>query len=282
MKFIGAHVSAAGGVENAPQRANDLGAQGFAIFLKNQRQWKSAPLSEKSITLFKENLEKYGYTRDAVLPHDGYLINLGNPDPEKRKQSQEAFLEEAQRVEQLGLKYLNFHPGSHLKKVDPQDCLDLIAEGIRATAEATKSVVFVLETTAGQGTNLGHTFEQVAYLLDKVGAPERTGVCIDTCHIFAAGYDIRTKEAYEKTMSHFDETVGLSKLCAMHLNDAKNPLGSRVDRHETIGEGMIGLEAFRLFMEDPRIDNIPTTLETPNSEKWATSIKTLREYADQL
>ncbi len=275
MKFLGAHVSAAGGVENAPLRAAEIGARAFALFTRNQKRWVSPPLKEDSISAFKSNLAASGIKPEHVLPHDSYLINLGNPDPEKRKKSLDAFIDESRRVEQLGLSLLNFHPGSHLKQISENDCIKLIAESIDTAAEETKGVVFILETTAGQGTNIGYTFEHLKAIISASRYPERLGVCIDTCHIFAAGYDIRTQETFEETLHAFDKTIGLSCLKGMHLNDAKSSYQSRVDRHASIGEGNIGLDTFKLIMADPRLDNIPLILETPDPVLWPEEIRML-------
>jgi len=278
LKYIGAHVSAAGGVENAVKNAVEIGADGFALFTKNQRQWFAKPLSEESVKKFKEYMKMHGFTPDAVLPHDSYLINLGHPEEEKREKSLNSFIDEARRVETLGLKYLNFHPGSHLKKIDEEECLDLISESINKAIKETDSCIFVIETTAGQGSNLGYKFEQLAHIIDKISDKERIGVCIDTAHIFAAGYDIRTKEAYEQTMKKFDETVGFKYLKGMHINDSKAKFASRVDRHHSLGKGEIGIDAFKFIMQDKRIDNIPLVLETIEPEIWADEIKLLRSF----
>ena len=278
MKYIGAHVSAAGGVENAVKNAVSIGADGFALFTKNQRQWFAKPLSEKNIIKFKEFMKEHNYTADAILPHDSYLINLGHPEDEKREKSIKSFIDEARRVEALGLKYLNFHPGSHLRKISEEECLDLISESLNFAIKETESCIFVLETTAGQGSNLGYKFEHLAYIIDKVTDKERIGVCIDTAHIFAAGYDIRTKEAYEETMKKFDEIIGFKYLKGMHINDSKAKFASRVDRHHSLGKGEIGLDAFKFIMQDSRIDNIPLILETIDPDLWAEEIKLLKSF----
>ena len=275
MKFIGAHVSAAGGVENAPVNAHAIGAKAFALFTKNQRQWQSPPLSDKSIELFKENCEKYGFSPQYILPHDSYLINLGHPQEEGLTKSRAALLDEMRRCEQLGLKLLNFHPGSSLKKVTEEECLTIIAESINITLDKTKSVCAVLENTAGQGSNLGYTFEQLAYIIDKVENKDRIGVCIDTCHAFAAGYDLKSENGFQETFEHFDEVIGLKYLKGMHLNDSKKGQGSHVDRHEVLGKGELGIETFRRIMRDPRFDRMPLILETPDEENWAEEIKML-------
>jgi len=278
LKYVGAHVSAAGGVENAIKNAVEIGADGFALFTKNQRQWFAKPLSEKNIIKFKEYMQEHGFSANAVLPHDSYLINLGHPEKEKREKSLNAFIDEAKRVESLGLKYLNFHPGSHLRKISEEECLNLISESINFAIKETKSCIFVIETTAGQGSNLGYKFEHLAYIIDKVEDKMRIGVCIDTAHIFAAGYDIRTKKAYEETMQKFDEIIGFRYLKGMHINDSKAKFASRVDRHHSLGKGEIGIDAFKFIMQDRRIDNIPLILETIDPSIWAEEIKLLRSF----
>lgn len=275
MKYIGAHVSAAGGVENAPLRADEIGARAFALFTKNQRQWEGPPLSEENIEGFKKNCKELGYSMDQVMPHDSYLINLGHPEKEKLQKSRDAFLDEVQRCEQLGIKLLNFHPGSHLNKHSPDECLKTIAESINWALDETEGVTAVIENTAGQGTNMGFKFEQLAEIIDQVEDKSRVGVCIDTCHVFAAGYDISTGDGFRKTFQEFEQTVGFNFLKGMHLNDSKRELGSRVDRHESIGDGEIGLEGFRQIMQDKRFDNIPMILETPNTERWPEEIRIL-------
>ena len=275
MKFIGAHVSASGGVENAPLNAHAIGAKAFALFTRNQRQWKSAPLSKKSITLFKERCEEFGYKAAHILPHDSYLINLGHPEAEGLQKSREAFLDEMQRCEQLGLNRLNFHPGSHLNKIGVEECLTRIAESINWALDQTSGVCAVLENTAGQGSNLGHTFEQLAYIIDKVEDKSRVGVCIDTAHTLAAGYEIRTVESFTDTFKKFDEIIGFSYLRGMHINDSKKELATRVDRHDSIGKGFMGLTTFELLMKDARFDHIPLILETPDESVWAEEIASL-------
>ncbi len=275
MKRVGAHVSASGGVENAPLQASTIGAKAFALFTKNQRQWRAPKLSTSSIDAFQKNCSDGGFKPQHILPHDSYLINLGSPDPVKLQRAREAFIEEMQRVEELGLVMLNFHPGSHLKEIDEEQCLKLIAESINMALDATKGVTAVIENTAGQGTNLGHRFEQLASLIAQVADKTRVGVCLDTCHLFASGYDLQTTEAAEFTFSEFDRIVGLQYLRGMHLNDAMQPLGSRVDRHASIGKGTIGLEVFRCIMKSPAFEEIPLILETPDSDAWSSEISLL-------
>ena len=275
MKYIGAHVSASGGVENAPLNAHEIGAKAFALFTRNQRQWKSSPLTSRSIDLFKERCAAYGYLPSQILPHDSYLINLGHPEAEGLTKSREAFLDEMQRCEQLGLDRLNFHPGSHLNAFPINDCLDRIAESINEALNQTSGVTAVIENTAGQGTNLGHTFEQIAHIIDRVEDKSRVGVCIDTAHTLAAGYDIKTTEGFIDTFDKFDKIIGFSYLRGMHINDSKKDLASKVDRHDSIGKGLMGLTTFKMLMNDPRFDNIPMILETPDETIWAEEISYL-------
>jgi deoxyribonuclease-4 len=275
MKFVGAHVSAGGGVENAPLNAKKIGAEAFALFTKNQRQWRAKPLSDKSIAAFKTNCEASGYTPDQILPHDSYLINLGHPQEAGLAKSRAAFLEEFQRCERLGLKFLNFHPGSHLGKITEAQCLKRIADSINLTLEQTSGVTAVIENTAGQGNNVGYKFEHLAEIISQVDDLSRIGVCLDTCHAYAAGYDIKTRHGYEQTFAEFDRIIGLDYLVAMHLNDCKKALASRVDRHESIGKGTLGMEPFGFIMSDPRLDGMPLILETPDNDIWAEEIKIL-------
>ena len=290
MKFVGAHVSTSGGVFNAPLNAMKIGAKAFALFTKNQRQWVAKPFSKEIIYKFKKNLEKSEISPKYILPHDSYLINLGSPDIEKLKKSRDAFIDEIRRCEELGLELLNFHPGSHLVKVGKRDpeyhnkimeaelkALDLIALSLNMAIDATKDtrVKLVIENTAGQGTNLGYRFEHIAHIIDKIEDKSRVGVCLDTCHTFSAGYDLRTKEAYEDTMSQFDRVVGFKYLSGIHINDSKAKLGSRVDRHHSLGQGEIGWDTFRFIMNDKRMDNIPLILETIDSSIWDREIREL-------
>jgi len=279
-KFVGAHVSASGGVYNAPKNAKEIGAKAFALFTKNQRQWKAKPLDSETVDNFKKKLDEAEILPKHILPHDSYLINLGHPEEEKRQKSLEAFIDEVQRCEQLGLDRLNFHPGSHLKKINEEVCLDRIAESMNKTLEATERVTLVIENTAGQGSNLGYKFEHLAYLIDRSIDKSRVGVCIDTCHMFTAGYDIRTREAYDKTWKEFDEVIGYEYLKGMHINDSKPDLGSRVDRHHSLGKGKIGLDAFRFIMNDPHMDDIPLVLETIDDTIWDEEIALLYSFVE--
>lgn len=282
MKFIGAHVSAAGGVSNAPRNAGKINANAFALFSRNQRQWTSPPLKDAEIIAFKNELAESGIAPEHVLPHDSYLINLGNADGEKRKKSLTAFLDEARRCETLGLRYLNFHPGSHLREIEEDKCLKLIAGELKTAVGETDNIIFVAENTAGQGSNMGFRFEHLARIGELLGEDNRYGVCLDTCHTFAAGYDLKSEEGYVKTMEEFDRIVGFDFLKGMHLNDSKGDLGSRLDRHQPLGEGTLGLEPFKRIMQDPRLDNIPLILETPDKSKdmsmWKAEIELLRSF----
>ena len=272
MKYIGAHVSTQGGVENAPVNAHAIGAKAFALFTRNQRQWVSKPLTQESIGAFRENCEKYGYQPCQILPHDSYLINLGNPEKAALAKSRAAFLDEMQRCEQLGLDRLNFHPGSHLNQTDEETCLRIIAESVNITLDKTRGVKAVIENTAGQGTNLGHAFEQIRFIIDHIEDKERAGVCLDTAHTYSAGYDIRSAEGFEHTFAEFDRVIGLSYLMGLHLNDSKKAFASRVDRHAPIGDGTLGQEVFVRLVNDPRFDNMPIILETPDETRWAEEI----------
>jgi len=282
MKYVGAHVSAQGGVDNAPVNANAIGAKAFAFFTKNQRQWFSNPLSQKSIEEFKENCEKFGYKPFQILPHDSYLINLGHPEKEGLEKSRKAFLDEMQRCETLGLDRLNFHPGSHLNAISIDECLKRIAESINIALDKTNGVIAVIENTAGQGTNLGHTFEQLAVIIDHVEDKSRVGVCIDTCHAFTSGYNISTAESFKETFRKFDEVIGFKYLKGMHLNDSKKQLGTKVDRHDNLGLGELGEEVFAQIMNDSRFDGIPLILETPDETLWESEIKKLYSFINHL
>lgn len=276
MKYIGAHVSAVGGVENSPAAANEIGANAFALFTKNQKRWVAKPLEAKEIANFKSNLLKYKLDPNYILPHDSYLINLGSPKEEGLQKSRDAFIDEMKRCEQLGLKLLNFHPGSHLKEISEEGCLDLIAESINLALKETNGVTAVIENTAGQGTNMGYRFEQLAYIIERIEDKSRVGICLDTCHTYTAGYDIATEEGYKQTFEDFDRIVGFKYLRGIHLNDSKKECGSRVDRHDSIGKGLLGMDFFVRFMNDPRFDNIPIILETPDDTIWKDEIELLR------
>lgn len=279
MKYIGAHVSTSGGVENAPSNAHTIGATAFALFTKNQRQWFSAPLNDESIDLFKARCREFGYTAKQILPHDSYLINLGSPDAEGLEKSRRSFIEEMKRCALLGLDRLNFHPGSHLNKISENDCLARIAESVNLALQQTQGVTAVLENTAGQGTNVGFRFEQLRTIIDQVDDKSRVGVCIDTAHTFAAGYDIATPAGFTAVFAEFDAVIGFDYLRGMHINDSKKALCSRVDRHESIGLGLIGNRLFEMIMADPRFDDMPLILETPDETRWADEIAWLKSKA---
>ncbi|MBS6009058.1 MAG: deoxyribonuclease IV [Haemophilus parahaemolyticus] len=281
MKYIGAHVSASGGVEQAVLRAVDIGANAFALFTKNQRQWKAPPLKAETIEKFKRFCQVHHFTADQILPHDSYLINLGSPEVEGLEKSRIAFIDEMERANQLGLKLLNFHPGSHLNKISEQDCLARIAESINIAVSKVPNVIAVIENTAGQGSNLGYRFEHLAKIIEQVEDKSRVGVCLDTCHTFSAGYDISSLEQCEKTFAEFEQVVGFKYLRGMHLNGSKTPLGSRKDRHDTLGEGTIGTAFCEFIMKDDRFDGIPMILETINPDIWAEEIKFLRTLANK-
>lgn len=277
MKYIGAHVSSSGGVQNAPINAANIGATAFALFTKNQRQWLSKDLTQQEIADFKANCKKYGFEPSQILPHDSYLINLGSPEPEGLQKSRDSFVHEMKRCEQLGLIMLNFHPGSHLGKISPEECLDRIAESINIALSATNGVCAVIENTAGQGSNMGHSFYHLQRIIEGVNDKSRVGICIDTCHAFAAGYNLADAYEYQQVWDEFEQVVGFKYLKGMHLNDAMKPLASRVDRHASIGKGFMGIETFKRLMTDARLDSIPMILETPDESLWTDEIKMLSQ-----
>lgn len=278
-KFIGAHVSASGGVWNAPKNAHELGATAFALFTKNQRRWEAKPLSKDDIQKFKSNCQKYNFNSAQILPHDSYLINLGHPEPEALAKSRKAFDDEIQRCEQLGLTLLNFHPGSHLKQISELDSLKRVAESINLALDKSTSVKAVIENTAGQGSNLGYRFEHLATIIEQIEDKSRVGVCLDTCHTFVSGYDLRTAQACSDTFKKFSNIVGFEYLAGMHINDSKAELGSRLDRHHSLGQGYIGEDAFKFIMQDPRFDGIPMVLETIDASIWPQEIAWLQALA---
>jgi len=275
MKYVGAHISASGGAENAPLNAHEIGAKAFAFFTKNQKQWVAPPLTTRSIDAFRKRCGEFDFKPYQILPHDSYLINLGSPDPDGLGRSRYSFIDEMKRCEQLGLDRLNFHPGSHLGKITEEQCLDLIAESVNIALEKTNGVIAVIENTAGQGTNLGYRFEHLRHIIDRVDDKSRVGVCIDTCHAYTSGYDLSSAEGFKKVFEEFERVVGFSYLKGMHLNESKKAFGSRVDRHDSLGKGEIGDEVFGLIMNDPRFDDIPLILETPDETLWAEEIKYL-------
>ena len=281
MKFFGAHVSASGGVDNAPHNAAAIGATAFALFTKNQRQWAAPALTTAQIDAFRAACEQYRYTPAQILPHDSYLINLGHPESEGLEKSRASFIHEMQRCQQLGLDRLNFHPGSHLKKISEEESLKLVAESINIALDKSEGVTAVIENTAGQGSNLGYAFWHLAYIIDRVEDKSRVGVCLDTCHSFAAGYDLSTEEGCERVFAEFEREVGFKYLRGMHLNDAMKVLGSRVDRHMPMGEGYLGITPFRYIARDARFDDIPLILETPDESRWAEEIAMLKSFAEE-
>lgn len=278
MKYIGAHVSTSGGIFNAPLNASEIGAKAFALFTKNQRQWYAKPYTEKDIELFKKNMNDNGYLPEYILPHDSYLINLGNPDKDKRQKSINSFIDEMNRCHQLELLYLNTHPGSHLKVITESECLLKIAESINYTLDKTEGVTVLLENTAGQGSNVGYTFEHLIEIIEHIEDKTRIGVCFDTCHAFAAGHDLRTEDSCQKVFSKFDSIIGFNYLKGMHLNDAKSAFGSRVDRHQSIGKGNLGLNVFKYIMNSSVFDEMPLILETIDSSIWEKEISLLYSF----
>jgi deoxyribonuclease-4 len=278
MKYIGAHVSASGGVENAPFNADNIGAHAFALFVKNQRQWFASPLTKQNIEQFKKNCEQYHFQPFQILPHDSYLVNLGHPEKDALKKSRDAFLDEVQRCEQLGLVQINFHPGSHLRQISVESCLDIIAQSINKVLYQTRNVTLVIENTAGQGSNVGNTFEEIHHIIEQVEDKSRIGVCIDTCHAYSAGYDLKTEQGYATVWKKFDDIIGKQYLWGIHLNDSLKSFESHVDRHASLGKGMLGMEVFKRMMKDDRFENIPLILETPDETLWTEEIKTLYEF----
>jgi deoxyribonuclease-4 len=280
VKLLGTHVSTAGGVATAPQRAGELGISALAMFVKNQRRWEAKPLSEEEAAAFRAGCQEHAIDPGNVLVHAGYLINLGSPDQEVLRKSRAGFLDELQRCAQLGLTLFNFHPGGHRGEMETEACLDQIGGWINLALDQVPDVIAVLESTAGQGYNLGHTFEELAALIDRVEDKTRVGVCLDTCHTFAAGYDVRSAAGYSATMEEFERVVGLGYLKGAHVNDSKAGLGSRVDRHHTLGDGQMGLEPFRLLMNDTRFDAMPLILETLEDSTWPEQVALLAGLQD--
>jgi deoxyribonuclease-4 len=272
MKYVGAHVSISGGLNQAVKRAYQLGANAFAMFTKNQRTWQSPILSNSTILDFKIACKKFHYQSNQILPHSSFLINLGHPIRSLLHKSRNAFIDELIRCEQLGLVLLNFHPGSHLRQITEEYCLEIVSDSINYVLEKTKNIILVIENTAGQGSNIGYSFEHLANIIHRVKNKSRIGVCLDTCHLFAAGYDFRTKKLYNYTFDCFNEIVGFNYLKGLHLNDSKGVLNSRIDRHHSLGKGNIGKLAFSWFIQDIRFENIPIILETIDSNIWSEEI----------
>lgn len=279
-KWIGAHTSASGGVVNAIHHACELEANAMAFFVKNQRQWSAKPLEAEGIEQFKKALIMAKLSPEQVLVHAGYLINLANPEKEKRDKSLESFIDEMERVLQLGLDRINIHPGSHLEGASESQALEWVAECINEAHLRVPKIMVVIENTAGQGSNLGYSFQHLAEIISKVKDQSRIGVCLDTCHAYAAGYDIATPEGYEKTMCDFEEIVGWRFLKGVHLNDAKVSLGSKKDRHESIGKGSLGIDFFKRLMKDRHFNGVPIILETIDENLWKEEIALLRSFEE--
>jgi len=278
--WIGAHTSAAGGVSQALYEGRDIGATAIQLFTSNQKQWTGKKLSPEEVEAWKKALAETGI--DKVMSHDSYLINLGSPDSEMLRKSRQAFREEIERCHLLNIPYLNFHPGAATTGTEEQ-CLNTIVESLLGVQDlvAKGNTRLLLETTAGQGTSVGHKFEHLAFIVNGVHRNVPIGVCIDTCHIFVAGYDIRTKEALGKTLQQFDDAIGLKHLYTFHINDSMKEFGSRVDRHAPLGAGMIGLECFRLLMTHPKTRLLPKYLETPEGPPgWIKEIALLKQFAE--
>lgn len=281
MKWVGAHVSAAGGVHLAPLNAAAIGAKAFGVFTKNQRRWSAKPLQDDVIAAFQANCARLGFSSRHILAHDSYLINLGHPNNRLLDKSRAAFIEEMSRCDLLGIGYLNFHPGRHLGQIPVVDCLTRIAESINLALSKTHFVTAVLEITAGQGSDVGRSFEELAQIIELVADKARIGVCLDTCHLFAAGYDIRDKVSYKNSMNQFAQIIGFAFLKGLHLNDSKKGLASHVDRHAELGKGQLGWQSFRQIMNDHRLENIPLILETPNTAQWSEEIAQLYSLIDR-
>jgi deoxyribonuclease IV len=280
-KYLGAHVSASGGVEKSIDNALKINAKAFALFVKNQRQWTAKPLTDESISKFKLGFAENGYSAKYILPHASYLVNLGNPFPEKREKSVNSFIDELNRCRELGLECLNIHPGSHLREISEETCIDLIVDSIEQAFDAVPGIRIVLENTAGQGSNMGYKFEHLGMIINKLKDKSRIGVCIDTCHTYVAGYDIKELSGFKDTMSRFEDIVGIKYLKGIHLNDSKMKCGSKKDRHESIGRGFLGLDFFKIFMNDARFNNMPIVLETIDDTIWKEEIELLYDMENK-
>lgn len=268
VKYIGAHISALGGVEKVLERAHNLKATAISFFVKNQLRWVSPPLKHVSIIKFKEKCLKYKYNSNQILPHASYLINLGHPNLDQLEKSRNCFIDELHRCRQLDLIFLNVHPGSHLYKTSVNDCLKRISESINLALEKIRGITVVIENTSGQGSNVGYKFEHLAMIIDNVQDKTRIGICLDTCHLFSAGYDLRTIQDCLNTFSLFDKIVGLKYLKGIHLNDSKGDFNSHIDRHHSLGWGNIGILAFIWIAKNKNFSNIPIILETINPKIW--------------
>lgn len=274
-KFVGAHTSISGGLHNAVAEAASIGANAFALFLRSQRTWACKPLETEKAELFKAACADHGFSPKHILPHGSYLLNLGSPNAETLRKSRETLVDELQRCEALGLCQYNFHPGSTCGEISVEECCKKVAEGINRALDKTSGVTVVIENMSRQGNTIGGRFEEIRSIIDGVRDKSRVGVCIDTCHAFAAGFDIRDKKGFDSMMKEFDDVIGLKFLCGMHLNDSKGELGCHLDRHENIGKGKLGLEVFRCIMNDPRLADIPLILETPMGVSDADEVKLL-------
>ncbi|XP_078609866.1 putative endonuclease 4 isoform X2 [Branchiostoma floridae x Branchiostoma japonicum] len=281
-KFVGAHVSITGGIENAIENAVAINARAFGLFLRSQRQWACKPMEESAARLFREACEKHGFSPGQILPHGSYLLNCGAPNPETLRKSREALVDELKRCEQLGLTMYNFHPGSSCGEITVEECLTRIADSINLAHQQTSGVTTVIENMSCQGNTVGGKFAELRGIIDRVKDKSRVGVCIDTCHAFAAGYNLSTQAGFDQMMQEFEDTVGFSYLRAMHINDSKGDVGCHLDRHENIGKGKIGIEGFRRVMNDPRLNNIPMILETPMGLDDEDEIRILYSLCEDL
>ena len=282
MYFVGPHVSIGGGVDQAPVNAAALGSTGFGMFTKNQVQWHAAALSVANCTQFTASLKAHQFSPKQVLPHAGYLINLANPDETAHAKALASFIGEIQRCSDLGLQMLNFHPGSHLRKLEPMAACARVADSINEALRQTRGVTAVIENTAGQGGCLGSNFEELAAMIAGVQDQQRVGICLDTAHAFAAGFDLRTRDGLKRFADDFERLVGFQYLRGMHLNDAKVGLGSHVDRHESLGKGTLGWTPFEWIMKDRRFAGIPLIIETPDEALWPEEVRRLLTFANQL
>lgn len=276
MKFIGPHVSICGGIDKTVIKAHHLGANAFALFTKNKLAWYATPLKKEIIKKFKENCIKYKFGGKQIIAHNSYITNLGSPNNENLKKSRILFLEEIVRCYKLGVKMLNFHPGNHMNLITISKCLLNIADSINFALSRSKNVIAVIENTAGQGTSVGYCFEQIAELIEKIENKKRIGVCLDTCHAFSSGYDLRDKKSCDKIFRTFEKNIGLKYLKAMHLNDSKNKFHSYKDRHQNLGKGYMGSFPFNYIKNDIRFVNMPLILETPNNNLWIKEINWIK------
>ncbi len=281
MKYIGAHVASLPLVSDAPEEARRLGATAFAFNLIDPQKWNYPPYEESDVELFRKLCADYGFTSAQILPHSAFTVNLCSPEARKLSLSRRTFVDEMKRCSQLGLGMLNFHPGAHLNKIEEDESLRLVAESINYALERTEGVTAVIENTAGQGSNIGFSFRQLARIIEGVNDKSRVGVCIDSCHASAAGYELSSADSYDATWGEFSSTIGFEFLRGMHINDAMRATGSRIDRHASIGKGTIGIDFFRRLMQDPRFDGIPMILETPDPTLWPEEIHLLQRMAQQ-